>query len=70
MYAGFLALAVFYLILGEWQNATVALGVGLIADPFDYRVTWAKRPLWQRAWLLGHLAVLFGLIIYTVFTKI
>lgn len=68
-YISFLFAAIVSLILKDWQSGFSMLGVSLIADPFDYRVTWAKRPLWQRSWLLVHLAILFAAMIYLLISK-
>jgi hypothetical protein len=46
------------LLLGTDRSlAPMLLCFALVADPFDQRVTWKERPLWQRAWLVVHLAV-------------
>ena len=68
-YAGLLFAAIVFLILKDWQNGFCMLGISLVADPFDYRVTWAKRPIWQRSWLLVHLAILFAAMIYLLISK-
>lgn len=37
------------------------LGIALAFDPFDQTITWKARPIWQRAWLVVHLAICAGL---------
>jgi hypothetical protein len=36
------------------------LGIALAFDPFDQTITWKARPIWQRAWLVIHLAICAG----------
>ncbi|MBD1365311.1 hypothetical protein IDJ77_15955 [Mucilaginibacter sp. ZT4R22] len=69
-YAGLLFAAIVLLILKDWQNGFCMLGISLVADPFDHRVTWAKRPLWQRSWLIVHLAILFAAMLYLTISKL
>jgi hypothetical protein len=32
-----------------------------VFDPFDPKQEWKQRPVWQRAWLIIHLAIVAGL---------
>lgn len=60
-YGLFIALAVFQLARGAGGEAFASFGLALIFDPFDQEQGWASRPLWQRAWLIGHLVLLCAL---------
>ncbi len=63
-YTLFVLLGVYRLFRAEdMMDAGSAFGIALIFDPFA-PVTWAARPLWQRAWLVVHLTIVFGLIGY------
>ncbi|AMR30321.1 hypothetical protein A0256_02260 [Mucilaginibacter sp. PAMC 26640] len=69
-YTSLLFAAIVFLILKDWQSGFMMLGISLIADPFDYRVTWTKRPLWQRSWLIVHLVILFAAMFYLIISKL
>lgn len=58
-YGLFLLLVIYYLIRGDVENATINMGIALIFDPFDATVKWQNRPLYQRVWLLFHVAFTF-----------
>ena len=57
LYAGFTLLALYKSIVGEYGEAAMHLGIALAFDPVDPTVSWKNRPLWQRAWLVIHLAL-------------
>lgn len=66
-YALFFLLAL-YQVIGrkDFIDGASSLGIALIFDPFDRSVTWTKRPYWQRAWLIIHLAIVGALFGYGV----
>ncbi|MGZ5245948.1 MAG: hypothetical protein ACXWV5_02640 [Flavitalea sp.] len=66
-YGAFLLLVIYFLIRGDVENATINLGIALIFDPFDTNVSWQNRPLYQRAWLLVHVALTFAGFLYLIF---
>lgn len=46
-----------------YMDAAASLGIGLAFDPFNTQQPWNERPLWQKIWLIVHLAIvalLFG----------
>jgi uncharacterized membrane protein len=59
IYGAFVLLSIYFFFTGDLSNATINLGIALVFDPFDQKVTWAKRPVYQRAWLIVHLIALF-----------
>ena len=64
LYAGFIAISIFSLYRSDFVTAASNMGIALVFDPFDPKQEWKQRPLWQRAWLIVHLAIvaaLFGL---------
>lgn len=65
-YLLFLILVTYYLIRGDIENATINMGIALIFDPFPHEVRWGNRPLYQRAWLLIHLALTFAGFFYMI----
>jgi hypothetical protein len=65
-YGLFLLLVVYYLIRGDVENATINMGIALVFDPFDAIIKWSDRPLYQRVWLLLHLALAFAGFFYMI----
>jgi hypothetical protein len=48
----------------SYVDAAGSLGIALAFDPFNTQQPWKERPIWQKIWLLIHLAavgLLFGL---------
>jgi hypothetical protein len=43
------------------MQAASFLGIALAFDPFDVDQGWKQRPLWQKAILIFHLALVAGL---------
>jgi hypothetical protein len=66
MMLGISCLAAFY--LKDYGLCVSGLGLALIFDPFDASVTFVQRPLFQRLWLIIHLAILYILLIYLLLT--
>ena len=60
LYGGFTTLGIYKIVTGHFGDAAMYLGIALINDPFDATITWKERPLWQRAWLIVHLAMCAG----------
>jgi hypothetical protein len=60
LYGGFTALGIYKIGTGNFSDASMYLGIALIGDPFDSTITWKERPVWQRAWLIIHLALCAG----------
>jgi hypothetical protein len=57
------------LLLGFWQvfsqgvsEGMSTIGIALIFDPFDASRAWGEKKLWQRMWLIAHLALTFTLL--------
>ncbi len=53
-YAIFVLLAAYQFVYSDPSDAIVSFGIALVFDPFNPKVKWGDRPLWQRAWLLLH----------------
>jgi hypothetical protein len=48
-------LAFYFLFVSkDISQAMGILGIALIFDPFDQKVSFSKRPFYQRAWLVVH----------------
>ena len=65
LYIGFLLLGLFQAFFSkDYIQAASSLGIGLAFDPFNQEQKWNDRPLWQKAVLIIHLALvaaMFGL---------
>lgn len=68
-YAAFIVLSIYFLITNQVMTAASNLGIALIFDPFNQQQKWNNRPMYQRAWLLVHVALVFGLFIYGYLLK-
>jgi hypothetical protein len=67
MYGLFVALSVYFLLANKDVASTMTnLGLALVFDPFDQKVMWANRPLYQRVWLLVHVGLVISLFIYLI----
>ncbi|HVG13672.1 MAG TPA: hypothetical protein VM935_01890 [Chitinophagaceae bacterium] len=66
VYTLFLLLVVYLLLRGDLENATINLGIALIFDPFDAKVKWQDRPLYQKVWLLVHLGLTLAGFLYLI----
>ena len=65
LYIGFLILGLYQALFSkDYIQAASSLGIGLAFDPFDTEQKWNDRPMWQKAVLIIHLALvaaMFGL---------
>ncbi len=56
-YAVFVIAGIGFLFIDKnTSNTAIFLSLALVFDPFDINQKWAERPLWQKAWLIVHLA--------------
>lgn len=61
-------LAFYFLFISkDVSQAAGTLGIALIFDPFDQNVSFGKRPVYQKAWLIIHLVSVLALLGYTIF---
>ena len=66
LYLGFTLLGVYYLLSDQLEQAPIYLGVALAFDPFDQKMNWKKRPSWQKAVLILHLAITAAVLGYVI----
>jgi hypothetical protein len=60
-YAAFVLLAFYFVIFNHsLSDFVIQFGIALVFDPFNQNQKWNERPLWQRAWMIVHLAILGG----------
>jgi hypothetical protein len=61
-------LALYFLFISkDVSQAAGTMGIALIFDPFDQKVSFGKRPFYQRAWLIIHLICVLALFGFTIF---
>lgn len=62
MYGAFIVLSAYFIFISQDIGTAAAnMGIALIFDPFNPAITWAKRPTWQKIWLIVHVAITLGL---------
>jgi len=63
LYGAFVALGVYFLLAKkDISTAMSNFGIALIFDPFDQKVMWQNRSLYQRVWLIVHIIIVFVLL--------
>jgi len=62
IYAVLLCSGLLLLLLNDFSGALICSGISLAFDPFNQRVNFNNRPLWQKAWLILHLTGVFVLL--------
>lgn len=66
-YVLYMVLVIYLVIKGDYEWAFANLGIALVFDPFDTTVKWQQRPMYQKVWLLVHLALTFAGLIFIIF---
>ena len=69
LYAGFVFMSIYFLVTKDFSQSMVFLGTALIFDPFNTQTPFDKRPVYQRVWLIVHLAITLGLFVLMVKSK-
>jgi hypothetical protein len=57
VYAVFLLAGIYFLLKPDYGTAVVFWGLAPVFDPFDAKIAFVKRPLYQRIWLIMHVAI-------------
>jgi len=68
-YGAFVIIAAYFLISGDLSSFCIQFGIALVFDPFDQKVVWKDRPVYQRAWMIVHLIILFSAFFILLFKK-
>ena len=68
-YGLYMILVIYLAIKGDYVWAFTNLGVALVFDPFDTTVKWQHRPIYQKAWLLVHVAIMLAGLVFLWFQK-
>jgi hypothetical protein len=70
-YGCFVLLAIYFLVIKkDIESAMSNLGIALIFDPFDQTISFTKRPVFQRVWLLVHVVIVLSLLGIILFNLI
>lgn len=70
IYALFLIATVVFVCLGDKGTAIIFGGIGLVFDPFDPKIPFGKRPVWQRVWLIIHLLAVLFILVWMLQTRL
>jgi hypothetical protein len=65
-YILYMVLVAYLLFKGDLEWAIINLGISLAFDPFDSRVKWQNRRLYQQVWLIVHLTLTFAGFFYLI----
>ncbi len=58
LYVGFLLLGIYQAAVSkDYMQAAASLGIAMAFDPFNQEQKWQDRPVWQKAVLIIHLAL-------------
>ncbi len=66
IYAAFLIVAIIFSLRSDFSTAVIFGGIGLAFDPFNQSVSFGKRPLWQKLWLIAHIAFVISIVVITI----
>ncbi len=56
-YGVFVLAGIYFLVTKDYSNAVVFWGLAPIFEPFDAKIPFGKRPLYQRVWLIVHVII-------------
>jgi hypothetical protein len=58
LYVGFVLLGIYQATISkDYMQAAASLGIAMAFDPFNQEQKWQDRPVWQKAVLIIHLAL-------------
>ncbi len=58
LYVGFVLLGIYQAAVSkDYMQAAASLGIAMAFDPFNQEQKWQDRPIWQKAVLIIHLAL-------------
>jgi MFS family permease len=63
LYGTFLLLGLYQLFFVAYADGMGSLAIALAFDPFNSKQAWSERPIWQRIWLLIHLAIVLTMFV-------
>lgn len=66
-YIAFVVAGIVFLIMREWSNVIIFIGLALAFDPFNPKLPFSKRPGWQKAILVGHVLIVLMALLLDIF---
>ncbi len=66
LYVVFLLATIFFIASKDFNTAVIFGGIGLVFDPFDQSRAFGARPIWQKVWLILHLALVLGILVISI----
>lgn len=68
-YIIFLLAGIYFMIVKDFSQASIFLGLGLVFDPFNINTPFPQRPFYQKAWLIVHLSITLALVVLALLGK-
>lgn len=65
IYGVFTCAGIVFILLKDWNNAMIFMGLAPIADPFA-PLPFQARPKWQKAWLYVHVTLTMVVLAMTI----
>ena len=69
VYVLYMVLAFYLAVKGNFVWAFTNLGIALVFGPFNTMEKWQHKPLYQKAWLLVHMAIVLAGMLFLYFQK-
>lgn len=66
-YVSFIIAGLVFMFLKDWSNVIIFIGLALVFDPFDTKISFPQRPLWQKIILLAHLVIVLTAVLLEIF---
>jgi sterol desaturase/sphingolipid hydroxylase (fatty acid hydroxylase superfamily) len=71
LYSAFIAFSIYFLLINkDLASAMSNLGIALIFDPFNPKITWNNRPRYQRVWLFLHVSIVLIMVAYLLLSSL
>ncbi len=68
-YIAFVLIGTCFLFTKDFSQGVIFWGLALVFDPFDQKVMFKKRPVYQQAWLFIHFGITMALFILMLVKK-
>ena len=68
-YKAFVLIGIYFMIVKDFGQGSSFLGNALIFDPFDQKITFTKRPFYQKLLLFVHFGIAMALFILMLVKK-
>ncbi len=68
-YIVFLLAGIYFMIRKDFSQAATFWCLALVFDPFDIKIAFKERPVYQQLWLYVHCAIALALLVLTLLGK-